>query len=464
MKRCLKLISIFMVFIILFNIIVAEKVKAATITATLGGIVFASLLVAAGIKFLDKNSINKLYSKWLEVKPPSINWTDFVMTAINTSFIAGRFAFDKASDVVTNIIDFVKDKINVLGEATIDLESGYYNDNLSISNKTFTKVQGKQLVFHVGRYKFIFQRYSNGYSLFSNSVTSWAEIINVKTDYNDYYYDRADAVHITHFNIVEYYDDITGDVDYILIDVGLKIRLKRENGYVWTDYKEVKGKKITSNHLGHNVVNPDNLVNLHIDEYSVVSGGEIRENIINPILPLTLEKGIESGIYKREGNTLVYQGDLESLVADLDIYYDDVLGWLVNKDYTAVGSLPYVPVTVGEGVLTFPYVEVGDIPAPSIPEIPDIFEPGDKSIDWSPLLNVNISNKFPFCLPFDFMRGLEVLLSPSQVPSWTIPIMGNEITIDFSQFETLAKISRFFFTIMYIYVLIIVTKRIMGGQ
>lgn len=470
MKRYLKLISIFLIFVVLFNVVFAEKVKAATITATLGGIVFASLLVASGITFLNKSSIDKLYSKWLEVKPPSVNWTDFVMTAINTSFVAGRFAFDKASEVVSSVVDFVRDKINVLsGEATINLEAGsYYNDGLSIKNVTFNKVQGKQLVFYVGKYKFVFQRYSNGYSLFSNAVDSWAEIINVKTDYNDYYYDRADAVYITHFNIEEYYDDITGDVDYVLIDVGLKIRLKYENGYRWTDYKEVKGKKITSRHLGiPSVVNPDNLVHLHVDEYSVVSGGEIRENIVNPILPLTLEKGIEAGIYTRKGDTLTYEGNIESLVADLDVYYDDVLSWYVNRSYTDVNSLPYVPVSVGEGVLTLPYVDVGDISVPSdpsIPSIPDIFEPGDKSIDWSPLMDIGISEKFPFCLPFDFMRGLEVLLSPPQVPTWKIPIMGSEITIDFSQFENLAKISRFFFTLMYVYVLILVTKRIMGGQ
>lgn len=89
------------------------------------------------------------------------------------------------------------------------------------------------------------------------------------------------------------------------------------------------------------------------------------------------------------------------------------------------------------------------------------------------MLNSAITKVFPFCLPFDFVRGVKLFNASPQTPVFTysikIPAVGSfagtqiEITIDFSRFETLAFISRWVSTVGFAFSLIFISTKIVKG-
>lgn len=89
------------------------------------------------------------------------------------------------------------------------------------------------------------------------------------------------------------------------------------------------------------------------------------------------------------------------------------------------------------------------------------------------MLDSAITKVFPFCLPFDFVRGIKLFNASPQTPIFTyyikIPSVGTfqgteiEIKIDFSYFETLASISRWVSTVGFAFSLIFVSTKIVKG-
>lgn len=89
------------------------------------------------------------------------------------------------------------------------------------------------------------------------------------------------------------------------------------------------------------------------------------------------------------------------------------------------------------------------------------------------MLDSAITKVFPFCLPFDFVRGIKLFNASPQTPIFTyyikIPAVGSfagtqiEITIDFSKFETLASISRWVSTVGFAFSLIFISTKIVKG-
>lgn len=69
-------------------------------------------------------------------------------------------------------------------------------------------------------------------------------------------------------------------------------------------------------------------------------------------------------------------------------------------------------------------------------------------------------NKFPFCLPWDLQYLYSILADNPKTPVFKLPLVlerygiHEDIVIDMSNFEGLSKISRLFFTLLYIYGLI----------
>jgi hypothetical protein len=90
-----------------------------------------------------------------------------------------------------------------------------------------------------------------------------------------------------------------------------------------------------------------------------------------------------------------------------------------------------------------------------------LFAPPSVSLDLSPLEGIVIKDKFPFSLPWDLVNSVSCLVASPQVPRWEVPIKDEIIVIDFSQFEPLAKIVRFFVTITFVVSLIILTRRLL---
>lgn len=81
----------------------------------------------------------------------------------------------------------------------------------------------------------------------------------------------------------------------------------------------------------------------------------------------------------------------------------------------------------------------------------------------------DLSQFFPFCVPFDLIRAIKTLQAKPVAPKWVLPIKSDrfnideEIIIDMSQFEDLAVIFRIGMTLLFIVGLIIATRGLIKG-
>lgn len=137
---------------------------------------------------------------------------------------------------------------------------------------------------------------------------------------------------------------------------------------------------------------------------------------------------------------------------DLPTYRDDT-GTIVDaptSDYT--GDIPNVDVDTEPGEIVIPDAD---------PEVEDSDLPRFK-------LSSLFLSKFPFCIPFDLLNALKMLVAPARPPkiNVVIPLQAFSFRhtwafcIDFSQFDTLASICRWFFAAIWIVVLIVISKRL----
>jgi len=87
----------------------------------------------------------------------------------------------------------------------------------------------------------------------------------------------------------------------------------------------------------------------------------------------------------------------------------------------------------------------------------------------TPEMPTNLKDKFPFCVPFDLIALVTALNAPAEVPSATIPLkfasLGYEssMTINLSQFEGVARAVRWGTTILFIFGLIVLTRKLIKG-
>lgn len=100
-----------------------------------------------------------------------------------------------------------------------------------------------------------------------------------------------------------------------------------------------------------------------------------------------------------------------------------------------------------------------------------IFLNSDSSgIDFSPLITSvsKMTTKFPFSIPWDLKNAITSLQATPAPPNWTINFDsryfkgGGNITIDFSQFETLAAVTRWGILILFNISLILLAKKLIG--
>lgn len=80
-----------------------------------------------------------------------------------------------------------------------------------------------------------------------------------------------------------------------------------------------------------------------------------------------------------------------------------------------------------------------------------------------------LSEKFPFCVPFDLFRLVRALNAPPVAPRWEIPFpiasldYEQEIVIDLGEFETLAVPIRWGLTLIFILGLLVVSRKMIQG-
>lgn len=105
------------------------------------------------------------------------------------------------------------------------------------------------------------------------------------------------------------------------------------------------------------------------------------------------------------------------------------------------------------------------------PEKPPQTEPEDIDGLGLPTLAALLTTRFPFSIPWDLSRSVELLSAPAQVPVFEVDFMApiskrvggwkgsTKITLDFSEFETLAALCRWTSTLGFCFFLVGATKR-----
>ena len=97
-------------------------------------------------------------------------------------------------------------------------------------------------------------------------------------------------------------------------------------------------------------------------------------------------------------------------------------------------------------------------------------KPNKPSIPSLSLPEILFKEKFPFCLPWDVYNVFANLVAEPEAPVFTIPFkferlgIDYEFTIDLSEFEDIAKISRFFSSIAFVIFLILASRKLIGAE
>lgn len=145
---------------------------------------------------------------------------------------------------------------------------------------------------------------------------------------------------------------------------------------------------------------------------------------------------------------------------DLTNYPDTSIVNIINQIIDAIGG-EIVDDTTEEDEITDDILD--NVEAPAL---------GVDALD-SMLLPKTISTVFPFCLPFDFVRGMKLFAAKPQTPHFevnlkvpaflNIPAQTWNIVVDLERFEMLARITRWLSFISFSFLLIQLSATIVKG-
>ena len=97
-----------------------------------------------------------------------------------------------------------------------------------------------------------------------------------------------------------------------------------------------------------------------------------------------------------------------------------------------------------------------------------------ENIDPDEVKTPQLLKKFPFCVPWDLVDLVTAVGAEKKAPRWELPFKLNskqskdvkideKVVIDFSKYEMLANICRWFFRLMFIAGLVVLTRYIIKG-
>jgi len=164
--------------------------------------------------------------------------------------------------------------------------------------------------------------------------------------------------------------------------------------------------------------------------------------------------------------------EVSAVGEEKDVYIPSVDG-VTAKDDILGGVVSDIP-KVGEDVISIPGVigadEVVSIPNEgdiSIPTTPDMSLPNKVALDFSPLY-INLTNKFPFCIPFDLINCIKSFKANREVPNFRVDLdeglVGKaSFDLDFNKFNSIAAILRYFLLISFVACLIKITRSLIKG-
>lgn len=122
---------------------------------------------------------------------------------------------------------------------------------------------------------------------------------------------------------------------------------------------------------------------------------------------------------------------------------------------------------VDTGTLADVKAEPTDVPVENATPT-DWSVPDTAQLNFAPL-QIPFADKFPFCIPFDLINSFKSFASERQTPKFEVNfpntkfVGGGSFTLDFTQFDKIATILRYFILIIFIVNLIKLTRGIIKG-
>lgn len=366
--------------------------------------------------------------------------------------------FQGNSSVPYKNLTGIKKVINKSYEYTIN--SPIYNHY--IDNSKITKYIGDNITYNI---------YNDGD--LSSSIDSILSYIDSSDDYLSEYMDYL------------YNGNIKPQLDEIMLAID-------ENNNIAVDNKEIISKidelKVDYNKIDEIVKNyTDKLYTKFIDDVNTnlndlnikISNIDkeiqvVKQNDLNYYneIKLSLESlNNDFNSFKNSfddlgscGNSIDYSNDFKSLnekFDDLKNDYNSKFDTLNNKiDKLSVSNIVYTDEEKGKlKDNIFGFFDFFDKLKNFFKGFFDVTE----SIDFSPIKNIDVKEKFPFSLPFDIANIFKNLTSVPKVPKYDFKFLGQDLSINFSRFESLAKIVRSFSFLFFIVFLAIKTYDKFGG-
>lgn len=105
-----------------------------------------------------------------------------------------------------------------------------------------------------------------------------------------------------------------------------------------------------------------------------------------------------------------------------------------------------------------------DKPDPDTPSNPDM----PKKPSWDTIV-ADLTEIFPFCMPFDFVKLINKLDAEPKVPHFEIPVkikfakLDETIVLDLKEWDSVAKVARTCMTLSFLVGLIFVTRGLIKG-
>lgn len=163
--------------------------------------------------------------------------------------------------------------------------------------------------------------------------------------------------------------------------------------------------------------------------------------------------------------------DLVSLLSPLSLLWEwlsslGLAGWLADV-WTWIQSLGLVQwlAQVWDWIATLDIAgEFAGLLA-AIQALPDFFKPRD-DFDWSKFKDVDAYMIFPICLPWDLYDMVSLLSSSAKAPAFEFPLVtpvgDYSLSVDLSDYDSVASILRTVELLLFGIGLIFVTKKMMG--
>lgn len=477
-----KIISIMLILIILFSFFM-QTIAYASIPETIlkysyGLIAFAAALTAYGVTVSDNTHVKLLYDKFLEWSEAS-GTTEYLQNAYNqnkmmiTSTTIGvaalgiglntwiRTQFEKGynNSEIENKIDV---ELTTTGYKYKKIESSSeslnvyikYNDRIYNATVSIENIPSSPPYLCQTRI-----------DAFGQSKTQDYLYKNIKPEYIKIFWDTNYSTNKIYIKLVTGNSNLENEYQYfseiiILKDNIIEYQNKSETVYYYASeavdypmdrYPDDRDINLPPPNLGS--------PNLTYDGQDYIYTGspdqfleEYAENqdYINKALDSVLDntKSISQPIVDTTEGTITWTN-----TGAIDYPLNPPI---VNPPIT-------VPSTVEEGV-----GETNSILQGVTEYIGNIFSAPTLALDFSPIMQVALTDKFPFCLPYDLKTLISGFDARAEAPEWELKwkVKDTEVMykVEFKQFEKLAEITRWGVTLIYVVSLIMISRKLIGGE